>query len=169
MNGLAGRTGSGRVTSTPPYSSKAALPATGYPASPALVCSPPVLLPQASTTYIYGVQNSRSVRLAERQIEGAFQPVRTYINMANSVEDPNLSELNMQELLAEQKKRKTSLLTHQFIIGLMAGVAVFSVVNKGFTFSLWFPLLFILILVRSGKGLKEKLQSVRAEIEVRNK
>ena len=71
--------------------------------------------------------------------------------------------------MAEQKKRKTSLLTHQFIIGLMAGVAVFSVVNKGFTFSLWFPLLFILILVRSGKGLKEKLQSVRAEIEVRNK
>ena len=89
--------------------------------------------------------------------------------MANSVEDPNLSELNTQELLAEQKKRKTSLLTHQFIIGLMAGVAVFSVVNKGFTFSLVFPLLFILIFVRSGKGLKEKLQSVRAEIEARNK
>ena len=95
--------------------------------------------------------------------------MRKEINMANSVEDPNLSELNTQELLAEQKKRKTSLLTHQFIIGLMAGVAVFSVVNKGFTFSLVFPLLFILIFVRSGKGLKEKLQSVRAEIEARNK
>ena len=75
----------------------------------------------------------------------------------------------MQELLAEQKKRKTALLTHQFIIGLMAGVAVFSVVNKGFRlFSLALPLLFIFYFVRSGKGLKESLQSIQAEIKARN-
>lgn len=75
----------------------------------------------------------------------------------------------MSELLAEQKKRKTSLLTHQFIIGFMAGVAVFSVVNNGFRFfPLALPLLFIFIFVRSGKGLKMSLQRVRAEIKSRN-
>ena len=88
--------------------------------------------------------------------------------MADSSKDPNLSELTMEELLAEQKKRKTSLFTHQFIIGMMAGVAVFSIVNNGFRiFPLILPLLFIFYFVRSGRGLNASLQSVRAEIKAR--
>ena len=82
----------------------------------------------------------------------------------------------MPELLAEQKKRKTALLAHQFVIGLMAGIAVFSVVsavfslaNKGFGFfSLGFPLLFLLIFVRNGKGLKASLQRAQAEVKSRS-
>ena len=85
------------------------------------------------------------------------------------MEVQNLSELSIEELLAEQKKRKTSLLTHQFIIGLIAGVAIFSVVKNGFRLvSLGLPLLLLFIFVRSGKGLNESLQSVRAEIKSRN-
>ncbi len=85
------------------------------------------------------------------------------------MESQNLSELSMAELLTEQKKRKTALLTQQFIIGLMAGVAVYSVVKNGFRFfPLALPLLFIFIFVRSGKGLKAGLQSVQAEIKFRN-
>ena len=85
------------------------------------------------------------------------------------MEAQNLSELSIEELLAEQKKRKTSLLTHQFIIGFMAGIAVFSVVRNGLRFfPLALPLLFIFIFVRSGKGLKMSLQRVRVEIKSRN-
>ena len=85
------------------------------------------------------------------------------------MESQNLPELSMEELLAEQKKKKTALLTQQFIIGMMAGVAVYSVVKNGFRFlPLALPLLFIFIFARSGKGLQRSLQRVQAEIKSRN-
>ena len=83
--------------------------------------------------------------------------------MANSVEDPNLSELNVQELLAEEKKRKSALTLHTFIIGLAVGIAVYSTVRNGLGFFVFFPLLFIL----SGNRASNKLKSVRAELNSR--
>ena len=85
------------------------------------------------------------------------------------MEAQNLSELSIEELLAEQKKRKTYLLVHQFIIGSMVGVAVFSVVNNGFRiFPLLPPLIFLFISVRNGKEWKASLQKAQAEVKSRN-
>jgi hypothetical protein len=104
-----------------------------------------------------------------RQQPSIGQGICNHRNAAKRMKPQNLSELSMEELLAEQKKRKTALLTQQFIIGLIAGIAVYSVVKNGFRFfPLALPLLFIFIFVRSGKGLKTSLQNVQAEIKSRN-
>ena len=83
--------------------------------------------------------------------------------MANAVEDQNLSELNVEELMAEGKKRKSALTLHAFIIGLAVGIAVYSTVKNGFGFFAFFPLLFII----SGIRASNKLKSVRAELKSR--
>ena len=83
--------------------------------------------------------------------------------MANAVENQNLSELNVEELMAEEKKRKSALTLHAFIIGLAVGIAVYSTVKNGFGFFAFFPLLFII----SGHRASNKLKSVRAELKSR--
>ena len=84
--------------------------------------------------------------------------------MANPVENQNLSELNVQELLEEEKKQKSALTFHAFLIGLAVGIAVYSTVKHGFGFFAFFPLLFI----ASGNRASNKLKSVRAELKSRD-
>ena len=83
--------------------------------------------------------------------------------MANAVEDPNLSELNVQELMAEEKKRKSALTLHAFLIGLAVGIAVYSTVKHGLGLFTSFPLLYIVFSIRASN----KLKSVRAELKSR--
>ena len=83
--------------------------------------------------------------------------------MASPVEEQNLSELNVEELMAEEKKRKSALTFHAFLIGLAVGIAVYSTVKHGLGFFTFFPLLFII----SGNRASNKLKSVRAEIKSR--
>ena len=83
--------------------------------------------------------------------------------MASPVEDQNLAQLNMEELMAEEKKRKSALTFHAFLIGLAVGIAVYSTVRNGLGFFAFFPLLFII----SGNRASNKLKSVRAEIKSR--
>ena len=83
--------------------------------------------------------------------------------MASPVEDQNLAQLNVEGLMAEEKKRKSALTFHAFLIGLTVGIAVYSTVKHGFGFFALFPLLFIL----SGNRASNKLKSVRAEIKSR--
>ena len=95
--------------------------------------------------------------------------------MADAVKNQNLSALSMPELLMEEKKLKTLLFVHQFVVGLVvgvaiyAGVAVYSAGNNGFLyFSLILQLFLIFVFVRSVNAKKEGLQGVRAEIKSRN-
>ena len=50
--------------------------------------------------------------------------------MASPVEERNMSELNVQELMAEEKKRKSALTLHAFLIGIAVGIAVYSTVSS---------------------------------------
>ena len=83
--------------------------------------------------------------------------------MADFVKDQDLAQLNVEELMAEEKKRKSALTFHAFLIGLTVGIAVYSTVKHGFGFFALFPLLFIL----SGNRASNKLKSVRAELKSR--
>ena len=83
--------------------------------------------------------------------------------MASPVEEQNLSELNVEELMAEEKKRKSALTLHAFLTGLAVGIAVYSTFKNGFGFLAFFPLLFII----SGHRASNKLKSVRAELKSR--
>ncbi len=72
-----------------------------------------------------------------------------------------LSELTDQELLAEAKKMKSSAIAHAFVIGLMIGIVVYSVVKNTWGFFTLIPLFFIYKLTRNSgnnKELKERLK-----------
>ena len=84
--------------------------------------------------------------------------------MASPAEEQNLSELNVEELMAEEKKRKNALAFHAFLIALAVGIAVYSTVKHGFGFFAFFPWIFII----SGNRASNKLRSVRAELKSGN-
>ena len=70
----------------------------------------------------------------------------------------------MQELMAEEKKRKSALTFHAILTGLAMGIAVYSTIKHGFGFFAFFPWIFII----SGNRASNKLKSVRAELKSRN-
>jgi hypothetical protein len=73
-----------------------------------------------------------------------------------------LSELTDQELLDEAKKMKASSITHAFVIGLMVGVVVYSVVKNTWGFLTLIPLFFIYKLTRNS-GRNEELKRLLKE------
>lgn len=54
-----------------------------------------------------------------------------------------LKDLTDEELMQEEKKRKTAYLTYSVILGLMVGIAIYSTVEKGLGFFTFFPLFFV--------------------------
>jgi hypothetical protein len=54
----------------------------------------------------------------------------------------SLSQITNEEIFLELKKRKTAYQTGGFIVGMMIGVAVWSVVKNGFGILFFAPLLF---------------------------
>jgi hypothetical protein len=54
----------------------------------------------------------------------------------------DLTQLTMEELVVEQKKRKTSYTIGAFIVGMMIGCAVWSAVKNGFSFFIFVPFIF---------------------------
>ena len=59
--------------------------------------------------------------------------------MASPAEEQNLSELNVEGLMAEEKKRRNALTFHAFLTGLAVGIAVYSTVEHGFGFFAFSP------------------------------
>lgn len=59
--------------------------------------------------------------------------------MASPAEEQNLSELNVEELTAAEKKRKSALTFRAFLVGLAVGIAVYSTVKHGFDFFAFSP------------------------------
>ena len=59
--------------------------------------------------------------------------------MAIPVEEQNLSELNVEGLMAEGKKRRNALTFHAFLIALAVGIAVYSTVKHEFGFFAFSP------------------------------
>ena len=75
-----------------------------------------------------------------------------------------LSELTMEELLQEAKKRKQSYYMNCGIVGFMAGIACYSTVRNGFGFFTFLPLIAAPMAARSSKEFK----AVKQEIASRN-
>ena len=74
-----------------------------------------------------------------------------------------LTEFTDEELLQEEKKRKDSVKYNAFAIGLLVGIAVWSVVKSGLGFLPFILLGVILYLINADK----KYKAVKAEIDSR--
>jgi hypothetical protein len=66
-----------------------------------------------------------------------------------------LAALNDEQLLEEAKKAKKNFTVFCFFVGLLAGVAIFSFLRKGFTVSTILPIIFIGIFAKNGKDYKD--------------
>ena len=75
-----------------------------------------------------------------------------------------LSELDDAALLEAGKKKEKELQIDRFIVGIVVGVAIYSLVKNGLGFFTFFPLLYILISMK--KTAENKL--IKAEIAARN-
>ncbi len=75
----------------------------------------------------------------------------------------NLSALTDQELKAEEKKQKSSVIAFRVIICLLTGVAIYSATHKGSFIIACLPLFFMAFFVASEKNYKV----VQTEIESR--
>ena len=74
------------------------------------------------------------------------------------------SEFTDEELIQEEKKRKEQVKYNSFIIGLLAGIAIWSIVKSGLGFLPFILFGAILYLVNADK----KYKAIKAEIESRN-
>ena len=74
-----------------------------------------------------------------------------------------LTEFTDEELIEEEKKRKGQVKYNPFFIGLLAGIAIWSVVKSGLGFLPFILLGAILYLINADK----KYKAVKAEIDSR--
>jgi hypothetical protein len=79
------------------------------------------------------------------------------------MEQKPLTELTDQELQAEFKEKKQAQVAAAFLVGISAGVALWSIVNKGSFWFLFLPLAIAYISRNASKDLKE----VKKEMEAR--
>ena len=80
------------------------------------------------------------------------------------MEKLDLTKLTNEELLVEQKKRKTNYQTGAFLVGMMIGVAIWSVVKNGKYFLIVAPLVFGYWFRNS----KTEFEEIKKEIASRN-
>ena len=74
-----------------------------------------------------------------------------------------LIEFTQQELLQEEKKRKSNQIAGSLIVGIMIGIAIYRTVNNGFGFFTFFPLFFLPIAISAGTN----YNAVKKEIKSR--
>jgi hypothetical protein len=75
-----------------------------------------------------------------------------------------LSEFTDEELLQEEKKGKELFKYNSFVIGMLAGIAIWSIVKSGLGFLPFILFGAIVYLVNADK----KYKAIKAEIESRN-
>ena len=80
------------------------------------------------------------------------------------MKEKEFTELSDEELLQEQKKMKSTKMINGFLIGLLIGVAIYSLVKNGLGFFTFFPLLFVYIIYSNNK----KSKALDAELKARN-
>ncbi len=77
---------------------------------------------------------------------------------------PNLSELTEQALIEKEQKLKKGATVHAFIIGIVCGVVIYSLVKNGLVWLTFFPLFIIAFLEKRRRDEQKALQQ---EIESR--
>lgn len=78
------------------------------------------------------------------------------------------TELSDQELLQKVKKIKNNKIVDAIIIGVTIGIAIYSVVQKGFGFFTFFPLILAYIIIRNSKNNEILFREIQKELELRN-
>ncbi len=79
-----------------------------------------------------------------------------------------LKELNNQELLQKMKKIKTNKIVDAALIGSTVGIAIYSIANKGFAISAFFPLILGYVIFRNSKNNEMLYSEMQKELESRN-
>jgi hypothetical protein len=74
----------------------------------------------------------------------------------------DLTQLSIEELLVKQKKRKSSFTIFKFVIGMMLGIAIYSTIVKGFSFSTFMPVFFLPLAFTVKKQFNEIQKEVAA-------
>lgn len=77
-----------------------------------------------------------------------------------------ISQLSDDDLLKEAKKLKSFSLENAFVIGLLLGVIIYSLLNNTFGFLMIIPLYFIHKLINSPKN--KRLKAIEALLKQRN-
>ncbi len=81
----------------------------------------------------------------------------------NNITKVDLTKLSLEELLIEQKKRKQSYTSAAFIVGMIIGCAIWSLVKNGFSFIIFIPFVFAYWF----KNAKPDYDEIKKEIELR--
>lgn len=79
------------------------------------------------------------------------------------MESKKLTDLTLEELIQEEKKEKKNQMNYTFIIGILIGIAVYSVFKNGFGFLT--IILFIFVLNFMAKSTRYK--DIQKEIKLR--
>jgi hypothetical protein len=80
------------------------------------------------------------------------------------MESKKLTDLTVEELMEKEQKLKKNAKIHAFIVGLMGGVLIYSLVKNGLVWPTIFPLLIIAFVEKNRRDEQKALQQ---EIESR--
>jgi hypothetical protein len=72
------------------------------------------------------------------------------------MENTELSQLTDQELLDEAKKMKSFSITNAFLIGLLIGIVIYSVIKSNFGFVMLIPLYFVYKMINDPRNKRNK-------------
>lgn len=80
------------------------------------------------------------------------------------MKEKDVKVLTEKELLQAKKKMKSEKVIRAVLIGFLVGISIFSFYNKGITFFSFFPLFFVVLLVKKDK----KHDNIEQELKSRN-
>lgn len=73
-----------------------------------------------------------------------------------------LTDLTEQELIIEQKKRKSINISYSFIMGMTIGVTVYGFIKNGLSFFTILPIIFFPIFIINWKNYKEAKNEIKS-------
>lgn len=84
------------------------------------------------------------------------------------MEQKKPSELTDQELLQEAKKIKSKEITSAVFIGLISGIAIYSIVKNGLGFLPLILMVAVFVIIQNGKKYRAGKADLEAEIKLRH-